>query len=52
MRCIFSTLVVALLIFHSPRVHCEDAEVTIFNQWPRGFYGEISIALEDDVEDG
>ena len=52
MRCIFSTLVVALLIFHSPRVHSEDAEVTIFNQWPRGFYGEISIALEDDVEDG
>lgn len=52
MRCIFSTLVVALLIFHSPRVHSEDAEVTIFNQWPRGFYGEISIALEDDVVDG
>ena len=52
MRCTFSTLIVALLIFHSPRVHSEDAEVTIFNQWPKGFYGEISIALEDDVEDG
>ena len=24
----------------------------IFNQWPQGFYGQISIDLEDEVEDG
>ena len=30
----------------------EEVKVKIFNQWPQGFYGQISIDLEDEVEDG
>lgn len=34
------------------RAFSEEVKVKIFNQWPQGFYGQISIDLEDEVEDG
>lgn len=45
-------LVVSLLIFHSPRVQSEDAEVEVLHKWPQRFYGEVSIEIEETVEDG
>ncbi|KAJ7374816.1 hypothetical protein OS493_005168 [Desmophyllum pertusum] len=52
MKYTFSVLAICLLLLHSHQVHSEDAEVNVFHQWPRGFYGEISIDLEEAVEDG
>lgn len=52
MKYAFGVLVVSLVLLHSHRAVTEDAEVEIFNQWPRGFYGRISVDLEGEVEDG
>lgn len=52
MKYALTTLAVSLFLFHLHRAISEDAQVRIFNQWPRGFYGRISIDLEDEVDDG
>ena len=52
MKYALTTLAVSLFLFHLHRAISEDAQVRIFNEWPRGFYGRISIDLEDEVEDG
>ena len=52
MKYTFAALAVSLLFIHLHRAVSEDAKVRIFNQWPQGFYGRISVALEDEVEDG
>ena len=48
----FNLLAVLLFLFHLHWAISEDAQVRIFNLWPRGFYRRISIDLEDEVEDG
>ena len=52
MRYTFIALTLSLILLHSSRVQSEDAVVTVFNQWPRGFYGRVAIDLEEAVEDG
>lgn len=52
MKNTFTALIVSLLILHSPRVQSEDVEVDILHNRPRGFYGEVSIEIEETVEDG
>ena len=52
MRYTFAVLAISILLLYSQRAYSEEVKVTIFNQWPRGFYGQISIDLEDKVEDG
>ena len=52
MKYTFAVLAISLLLLHSQRALSEDVKAEIFNQWPRGFYGRLSIELEDDVEDG
>ena len=52
MKNTFTALIVSLLILHSPRVRCEEAEVEVLNKWSQGFYGEVSIEIEEPVEDG
>ncbi|KAL9974285.1 hypothetical protein ACROYT_G011302 [Oculina patagonica] len=52
MKYTFTALIASLLLLHLHRVQSEEAEVTVFNQWPRGFYGRISVDVEDAVEDG
>ena len=52
MKYTFTVLAVSVLLLQLHRALSEEAEVRIFNQWPRGFYGRISITLEDEVEDG
>ena len=52
MKYTFTALIATLLILHLHRVLSEDAKVTVFNQWPRGFYGRISVDIEEAVEDG
>lgn len=52
MRYTFTALIASLLFLQLHQVQSEDAEVTVFNQWPRGFYGSISVDFEDAVEDG
>ena len=48
----FTALIVSLLILHSPRVQSEEAEVEVLDKWQQGFYGEVSIEIEEPVEDG
>ena len=52
MKGTITALIVSLLIFHSPRVQSEEAEVEVLDKWPQGFYGEVSIEIEEPVEDG
>ncbi len=52
MKYSITALIASLLLLHLHRVQSEEAEVTVFNQWPRGFYGSISVDIEDAVEDG
>ena len=52
MKYTFAALAVSLLFIHLHRAVSEDAEVEISHQWPQGFYGMISVALEDAVDDG
>lgn len=52
MRYTFAVLAIFILLLYSQRAFSEEVQVTIFNQWPSGFYGQISIDLEDEVEDG
>ena len=52
MKNTFTALILSLLILHSSRVQSEDAEVEVLHKWPQGFYGEVSIAIEETVEEG
>ena len=52
MKTTLIALIVSLLILNSPRAQSENAEVDVLHKWPQGFYGEVSIEIEEPVEDG